>query len=225
MARAKKPAELAESPAATVVSAPRLKAGLDAVFHAVSSDFFRPVLAAVLFEDAMASLRLVAADNYRVAIYDVPLAGGGDAKFGSRRVLLPRPEVKVLRAVLSSLKSVVRLSLVVGPPLPVSGSTPTSKFRLRVDWGYGVIDLHLMEGTFPDYEKLMRPELAEPSVTLSGQYMAEAGKAFGKSIVLVEIGPDPLSPVIFRDGGPLTEIVMPVRPASYKPIGGTVDEQ
>lgn len=186
----------------TIVRAPDLAAGLAAVWHAIAAEDARPILGTVCFEPAPDALRLVAADNYRIAMYDVPLVAAevaGTAQFAGRPVLR-RADVKALRAILAPLHGPVTLTVADG--------------RLGVDWKDGNAEFRFMDGTYPDYALILRPE-APPTVTVNPKYLAEAGRAFGKAItVAVEIA-GPLSPVVLRGAGiPFVEVIMPVRTAA-----------
>jgi DNA polymerase III sliding clamp (beta) subunit (PCNA family) len=183
--------------AVVTVLAKDFAAGLAAVWPAMATDESRPILSTVCFEPAgEAALRLVAADPYRIAMYDLRLSGGSEPL--GQRAILRRGDVKILRSILASLRSVVMLS-VVGD-------------RIRIDWIYGAVEFRLVEGTYPDYAQILRAA-TPPAVSLNPQYLAESAAAFGKAPTIVEMQIDgSLMPVVLRSKEhPLTVIVMPVR--------------
>lgn len=183
----------------TIVHAPELSTGLAAVWHAVAVEEYRPVLTTVCFEQSDAGLRLVTADNYRIALYDVRLADESSAEQFATRALLHRESVKLLRAFLRPLKGPVTI-------------TRTEEL-IRFAWRSGAIEFRLMDGTFPDYAKVI-PGPRVPVVALNPRLLMESAAAFdkasGETLTLQTAGP--LAPFVLRAKGcPLVTVVMPVR--------------
>lgn len=183
----------------TIIRAPDLAAGLAAVWHAMATEEARPILATVCFEPVPDALRLVAGDNYRIAMFDVPLIEGADTEQFSNRPVLDRADVKALRAILALLRDNVTLTV--------------ADSRLGVHWKDGNAEFRLMDGTYPEYAQILRPE-TPPTVFLAPKYLVEAATAFRKAggyTLGIEIA-DPLSPVVLRAPGvPFVEVIMPVR--------------
>lgn len=183
----------------TVVLAKDLSTALAAVWHAVAVDEYRPVLTTVCFEQGGDGLRLVATDNYRIALYDVRLLEGSTAEQFATRALLGRESIKLLRYMLRPLKGPVTMT--------------RTKERLRFVWISGAIELRLFDGTFLDYAPPIAPG-GTPKIAVNPLYLAEAGAAFAKAgctVLGLEIA-GPLKPFVLRaEGCPLVTVVMPVR--------------
>ena len=90
--------------------------------------------------------------------------------------------------------------------------------RLRVDWDHGAAEFRLMDGTYPEYGQLLRPETT-PTVSLSAGLLAESAAAFrtARASVLDVMIAGPLDPVIVRsEGCPLVTVVMPMRTSATR---------
>lgn len=196
-----------------VVRTGDLAAGLAAVEHAIAADEARPILTTVLFAASppierwsLGGLRLVAADNYRIAIYDLRVVDGSAAALGESGLPLRRDDVDVLRRLLKAQRRAVDIRIRVRDR------------RLRFEAGGSAVEAMAMDGTFPKYGELFeRPDLSAPplaTVALNPGFLADLGKAFGKRPHAVVEVRDPLTPVMVRtddDLGRMTEILMPVR--------------
>jgi DNA polymerase III sliding clamp (beta) subunit (PCNA family) len=130
---------------------------LGRVWHAVATDEERPILATVLFEGVAQGFRLVAADNYRIAI--ATLSEEDHSDFG--RVALPRMYVSTLRAFLKAWKRTVSVK--------VEGE------RLVVGDSRDQLALRYMNGTFPNYASVI-PN-GGPVVGVNPKYLADTAAA------------------------------------------------
>lgn len=199
------PEPTTEAPSGTgvTVSTIDLREGLAAIAHAVARDPARPILTTISIQRQRDGLRLVAADNYRLAIVAIPSHSGGSLteRDFPAQANLPAADAKVLRACLAGLKGEARVRVDAG--------------EITVSWGGGAARFRLMDGTFPDVDPVLRPAAPRPTIVLAARYLGEAGMAFarrpgeGLGNLAIEIA-GPLDPVIIR-GEPMTEIVMPIR--------------
>lgn len=182
--------------------------GLKAVEHAAADDMARPILATILFTpspdpgEMEAAVRLVAADNYRIATYDVEVCDGSPAALEGG-LCVAVADVRALRALLKAIPK----GAIVG--------LRRSADRLRFDWSAGGADFRLVDGQYPAYiQALAPPDMVPPTATVSVNpaFLADAGKAFGATPVLIEVRGE-LTPVrIVSEAHPrMTEVIMPVR--------------
>lgn len=223
------------------VPAPDLLRALAAVVHAAAVDEDRPILASVAIEprDVSDALRVIASDNYRIAVCDVD-ADLGDA--GDWRAAVPAAleDVKRLVAVLKSIPDIrsddcgARAVLTLGTKeldgsslrrldAFVSDETPIARLPLRV-----------VDGLYPDVSSVF-PTSPAPVGAFNAQFLADAAKAAGSAdpdgvgIVRQAQGAKGADgPFVFTSGR-FTEVVMPVKVTSAalaepEPIGRRIVE-
>ena len=187
----------------TVVDARDLSTGLMVVSRAAASDTNRPILAAVRFEQSADALRRVGADNYRISMYDIPATGA--ELFGSG-VQLRIADVRVLRHVIARLHEPLALTIVDN--------------QLRVQWPYGAVQFRLMEGLYPSYHQVIRPQ-KPPTVSLDARLLAQCAAMFAKThatSIDMEIDGPLVSVTLRSHGSRLVTVLMPVRhPVSERP--------
>ena len=220
------------------IAAPDLLRALVAVVHAAATDDERPILAAVAIQprETADAVRLIASDNYRIAMCDV------DAELEAvedwhATVPAAVEDVRRLVAVLKSIPDIrtdecaarVVLTLgrrdtesAMGAPLRldalVDDETPIARLPLRV-----------IDGLYPNTAVLI-PAAPEHLATFSSQYLSEAAKFGGAAdpdggglIRQARSGAD--GPFVFASGRYL-EIVMPVKTASTgNQVAGAVAER
>jgi DNA polymerase III sliding clamp (beta) subunit (PCNA family) len=170
------------------------------------------------FEIGPARLRVVAADNYRIAWADMglePVEGRG------REFTIARADVLFLIRWLKAYKGRDRV-------VPTLVTLTVSEERLEVAIGRPdstlrkiapVLSFWLVDGQFPNYAQLIPEKSDTPSVALNVRYVEDVGKAMrtvaSAGIVKLYIT-DPLAPVLIEaygaDGG---EIIMPVKTAEF----------
>lgn len=197
------------------VGANELREALALVIHAAEKPKGnRPVLETVFFEikhlrGKPVSLRLVTADNYRIAWADVfnpvPPADPvvtADKDFGS--FLLP---IDTAVALVKDLKPPK-----FGKPSPVEIAL-TDAFG-SIAQGGNVRSFRPMDGQFPNYDKVIPNRKPKLVVGVSGKYLADVAKAFGddEALVLAFTG-DPLKPITVSSYGKSNHgsIIMPTR--------------
>jgi len=180
-----------------------LAAGLRAVRHAMARADDRPILAGVCLEGDDDGFRVIASDNYRVAVYE--LLSGPDAleqsavaEFGRR--VVPRNEVVALLAWLKTFHDIIRVQITVAEP------------RITFSTAHGSFEARLVNGEYPDWSAIEPPEDRDGSrLKLATRFLADFGRAAGVAgVIQLNLG-KPWEPVLIRVlGTPLREIVMPV---------------
>jgi DNA polymerase-3 subunit beta len=120
--------------------------GLDATQFAISTEETRYYLNGVFFHNdaATGELRMVTTDGHRLAlqnlgIYDITVPRGA---------IVPRKTIKVLHKLLKGKGCPSELTLEV--PSGVNGPS-----RLRFQWGNITIESKMVDGTFPDYPRVI----------------------------------------------------------------------
>jgi DNA polymerase III subunit beta len=120
-----------------------LKSAIEKVVFAAAADDSRPVLAGVLVRLAGGQLTLAAADGFRLAVSTVLLA---DTTTHASWIVPARTLVEVAH------------SLPSAPGLPVTLSGTASDSHLHVTLGEVEVTSRLIEGQFPDYERIVPRE-------------------------------------------------------------------
>ena len=134
------------------LDAGKLERALSAVKYAASVADFQAVFRGVKLELADGRTRSVATDGFRLAYYDLPESSGLAAD-----IIVPARSVEELLRVLGDGE--VKLGLEPG--------------QLSVQHGNYALNLKLMDGTFPDYERVI-PKRFPVSITLPAADLAEA---------------------------------------------------
>lgn len=134
------------------LDAAHLERALSAVKYAASVADFQAVFRGVKLELTDGRTRAVATDGFRLAYYDLPESSGLEAD-----VIVPARSVEELLRVLGDGE--VRLALEPG--------------QLSVEHGNYALNLKLMDGTFPDYERVI-PRRFPVSITVPATRLAEA---------------------------------------------------
>jgi len=135
-----------------IIDASALHSALTAAKYAAAVADFQAVFRGVKLEFGEDRLRAVATDGFRLAYYDV------SAQSGLRSdVIVPARSIEELIRILGD--GVVKLSL--------------SEGQLSVERGSYALNLKLMDGSFPDYERVI-PKTFPVSITLGAARLAEA---------------------------------------------------
>lgn len=191
-----------ETPPTFGIHSDDLRKGLRAVRHAVG-DGYRPILASVCLEGDDKGVRLVAADNYRVAVFD--LIDASDVLEQPEAMALGRRPISdmELRALDAWLAS-------CGGSVIVTAKERTITFAA----GSRSLTVATIDGTFPEWPQVF-PDDDRPGVTVAvnPKYLAEAAKAAATSrtgTIELVIG-KPWEPVLLRvPGAELREVLMPI---------------
>lgn len=134
-----------------MMNAADLSRALNSVRYAAAADAFQAVFRGVKLERNEGSLRAVASDGYRVAVMDV---AGGEA---GQSIIIPGRNVE-------ELVRVVREGHV---------SVSTSQGMLTVITDKVKMNLKLLDGDFPDYERVIPKEI-KLTATMSASALKEA---------------------------------------------------
>ncbi len=115
---------------------------IDRTRFAISMEETRYYLNGIYLHDTKVNevplLRAVATDGHRLARFEIPLPEGGEGMPG---VIVPRKTVNELRKLLDEAEDSVEVSL--------------SETRVRLRVGATVLTSKLIDGTFPDYERVI----------------------------------------------------------------------
>ena len=180
------------------IEAAQLDFALKRVAHAVAKDEARPVLTCVSLEPRGDLLiRLVAADNYRVAIADVPIPDGPLPAGG----LIPRHHLPALRGFLRAHRG--ELALVVADG------------RLGLSDDRGQLSVDLLDGQFPTVDDVLpvNPTDGYRRIAVNRQFLADLRHADSEEsagILRVWIK-GALDPILVQAGEDYREVIMPVR--------------
>lgn len=130
-----------ELPTTFELPAETLKQIIDKTRFAISTEETRYYLNGIFFhvtDDANRLLRAAATDGHRLARVTVPCPDGADAMPG---VIVPRKCVAELRKLLDEVDGSVGVSL--------------SPSKIRFDLGQAILTSKLIDGTFPDYSRVI----------------------------------------------------------------------
>ncbi|PPR35539.1 MAG: DNA polymerase III subunit beta [Alphaproteobacteria bacterium MarineAlpha9_Bin6] len=140
--------------------APDLRQLIDKTRFAISTEETRYYLNGIYLHGVsvgeVPALRAVATDGHRLARVEVDLPDGAAGMPG---VILPRKAVLELRKLLEAVGSFVEVAL--------------SETKIRVTVGAAVLTSKLIDGTFPDYQRVI-PEGNNKIMKIDGHVFAEA---------------------------------------------------
>ena len=146
-------------PNAFTLSGDDLRALIDRTRFAISSEETRYYLNGIYLHaaksDGVPVLRAVATDGHRLARYQVPLPDGAAAMPG---VIVPRKTVAELRKLLDEGGDEVTVSL--------------SESKIRFAFGDAAMTSKLIDGTFPDYERVIPADNDKVLVVARGDFSA-----------------------------------------------------
>lgn len=170
------------------VEAPAFVKALSNVRHALARDRSRPVLHCVLLESNERGFRLVASDNYRMAIASVP--GDSQPAFGQR--LIDADDVTLLLRFLKGRSGL----------LLIEATEPTVTFTTGL---YG-LTLPLVLGTYPDTAIVEGAVNALTTMGVNVDFLRELPKGPGPLLRMTVGGPK--DPILLRGDG-WREYIMP----------------
>ncbi len=129
-------------PASFSLQAEALKNLIDRTRFAISTEETRYYLNGIYLHDTKVDevplLRAVATDGHRLARFEIPLPEGGEGMPG---VIIPRKTVNELRKLLDEVEGAVDVAL--------------SETRIRFTVEETVLTSKLIDGTFPDYQRVI----------------------------------------------------------------------
>ncbi len=152
---------ISETPKESIVcslEAKNLSAAVERVVFAAAHDSLRPVLTGVLWEISKKKLRLVATDGFRLAIEELLIESSKE----DLSILVPS------RVVLE----VIRLA---GEGQIVVGYLP-AKSQIYFEIGETLVTSQLLDGKFPDYNKIMPKEFSS-EIKMGREELLQAVKA------------------------------------------------
>ena len=125
-----------------LLSSAELKSLIDRTRFAISTEETRYYLNGIYLHTAKSGevsvLRAVATDGHRLARVEIMIPDGAAGMPG---VIIPRKTVVELRKLLDEIDQPVRIEL--------------SESKIRFDFGDGVLSSKLIDGTFPDYDRVI----------------------------------------------------------------------
>jgi len=173
------PIPTVEGGSSVSIPADTFRGALERVVFAAATDDSRPVLTGVKVELSEDSFTLAAADGFRLAVETGKLGASVETEVG---VIVPAKTLAEVERLLSDGSSTVELS--------VDGNGRSAKFRLDTS----EIVTSLVQGTFPDYEKLI-PTSYGTKATVDLASMIQATRAAsifardGSGIIRVVVSP------------------------------------
>jgi DNA polymerase-3 subunit beta len=173
------PIPVVEGGASVTIPADAFRGALERVVFAAATDDSRPVLTGVKVELAGDEFTLAAADGFRLAVESGKLGASVSEEVG---VIVPAKTLAEVERLLGDGSSSVELTL--------DASGRSAKFRLETS----EVVTSLVQGTFPDYEKLMPTSHGtKATIDLSGMVQAtRAASIFardGSGIIRVIVNP------------------------------------
>ncbi|MDP7612833.1 MAG: DNA polymerase III subunit beta [Dehalococcoidia bacterium] len=145
----------------TVIPAASFRSSLERVIVAAATDDSRPVLTGVKIELAESSYTLAAADGFRLAVEKGSLSNEIAEDVG---IIVPAKTLSELERLLSDGSENVEMS--------VDSESRSAKFKLDSS----EIVTSLVQGTFPDYGKLI-PENQSTVITVDSNKIKQASRA------------------------------------------------
>ncbi|MEL6686637.1 MAG: DNA polymerase III subunit beta [Pseudomonadota bacterium] len=129
---------------------------IDKTRFAISTEETRYYLNGIYFHAKDGNLRAVATDGHRLALAEQPLPSGADGMPG---VIIPRKTVAELRRLIDGSTSDVAIAV--------------SEAKIRFTSGTVVLTSKLIDGTFPDYERVI-PRANTKELVLDNKVFASA---------------------------------------------------
>lgn len=137
---------------------------LDEVRYATAKEEYRAIFLGVQLEFSSRGFRAVASDGYRLALYDAPHPAAVEG-----RVVVPRKSVDELVYALSQAEGEVGVGLAPGMMVRQVG------FAFRIQGAEVRLVTRLLEGEFPDYERVI-PNTFAATVRVQASGLREALK-------------------------------------------------
>jgi len=139
-----------------VLSASDLSRLIDKTRFAISTEETRYYLNGIYLHAHEGALRAVATDGHRLALAELDLPNGASGLPG---VIIPRKTIAEIRRLIDGGDSDVSLSI--------------SEAKIRFNYGSAVLTSKLIDGTFPDYERVI-PKTNEKELVIDNKVFAGA---------------------------------------------------
>ena len=140
------------------IDAAALRRSINQVAFAAATDDSRPVLTGVHFALRDGSLRLAAADGFRLAVNTIEV--GEDS--ADREAIVPARALNELARLLPEVDE--QISVTFNP----------ASTQVLFDLGHATLIAQLIQGTFPNYEQLIPSSHATSTEVSVGEFMREA---------------------------------------------------
>ena len=137
-----------EGTGAIEIEPERLREALEHVVFAAATDDSRPVLTGVDFAIGPQGIRLAAADGFRLAVFQLDLAGAGQ----EREVIVPARALGELSRLLTEAQQPARMTV------------NAAQTQVLFDLGHATLVANLIQGTFPNYQQLIPASSATRTV-------------------------------------------------------------
>ena len=146
-----------EDSATLTLEAGVLRRAISQVAFAAATDDSRPVLTGVHFAIRDDTLRLAAADGFRLAVHSLALEPG----IAEREAIVPARALGELARLLAEVEETVTITF-----------NPANT-QVLFDLGHATLIAQLIQGTFPNYDQLIPAEHATSSEVAVGEFMRE----------------------------------------------------
>ena len=193
------------------VHADELAFAIKRVRHAAATEPMRPILSTILFQAVDPdTIRLVAADNYRIATQDVKVGRSDDDDAGAMAIGRTPVDLTDIKWLLPFLAVHKRAAITI--------TLSDDKRTMRFSTNWRSLDARVVDGTWPAYETVTDDARAKADrVALRPEFLTDVAKSLGKTTpaMTMRFG-DPLHPVIIDTTDGYTETIMPVRTVEGK---------
>lgn len=142
---------------ALLVDSPRLRRALAQVVFAAATDDSRPVLTGVHFGIHDRTIRLAAADGFRLAVHTLDL----DAATEDREAIIPARVLNELSRLLGGTDEPVRMTF------------NAARTQVMFDLGHATLSAQLIQGTFPNYEQLIPANFGTSTEVVVADFIRE----------------------------------------------------
>ncbi|MXZ63820.1 MAG: DNA polymerase III subunit beta [Chloroflexi bacterium] len=139
------------------LDADALRRSINQVAFAAATDDSRPVLTGVHFALRDGSLRLAAADGFRLAVNTIEVGENG----GDREAIVPARALNELARLLPEVTDAISVTF-----------NPAGT-QVLFDLGHATLVAQLIQGTFPNYEQLIPSSHATTTEVSVGEFMRE----------------------------------------------------
>jgi DNA polymerase-3 subunit beta len=139
------------------LEAETMRRAVGQVVFAAATDDSRPVLTGVHFAIRGNTLKLAAADGFRLAVHSIEVPAGTE----EREAIVPARALGELARLLGEVTE------------PVSLTFNPANTQVLVDLGHATLIAQLIQGTFPNYEQLIPSSHATRTEVAVGEFMRE----------------------------------------------------
>ena len=190
---------MAKTTRTVTVHSARFVEALGLVAHAASQRYERPVLNTIVVDADDKGVRLIAADNYRIAIADV-----SDEASDFGRAMIWLRDIPLVKSILRAHRGSAELSV------------DDTSARLTVAAGPLSLTVKLCEGQYPDinHPNLKWGRDGRRQIAVNPQYLSEVTRALAKQTAAIRVyaGETPETSILVT-ADDFREVIMPLRMA------------